>query len=67
MAVEAEMKALLLTGSMLALVGAVLLLRIVYHGYADHAHLDLFHLVVGLVVATAGALMLHRALRRTVA
>jgi hypothetical protein len=44
-----------------ALVASVFLFRIVLHGYTDHGHLDVFHLVVALTTAVGGLLMLIRA------
>lgn len=47
----------------LAVVASLWLLRVVVHAYTDHAHLDVFHLVVGLTAAAAGGLILRRSLR----
>lgn len=58
------MRPLPAVGALLALVASVLLLRIVLHGYTDHGHLDVFHLLVGIGSAVAGLLLARRSLPR---
>lgn len=58
------MRTLLLLGATLAVVASILVLRIVIHGYTDHGHLDVFHLIVAVIAAAAGVLLLLRGLRR---
>lgn len=61
------MRGLLSLAATAAFVGSILLMRIVVHGYADHGHLDLFHLVVAIAAGVAGMFFLARvfANRRT--
>jgi hypothetical protein len=54
------MKQLLLLGAALTFVASVFLMRIVLHGYTQHGHLDVFHLVVAIAAAFAGVLLLLR-------
>ena len=56
------MKAIPALGAVLALVATVFVLRIVLHGYTDHGHLDVFHLVVGLASAALALVLSWRAL-----
>lgn len=45
-----------------AIVASVWLLRVVYHAWTDHAHLDVFHLFVGVGSAAVGLIILQRAI-----
>ena len=54
------MRGLLALAAAAAFVGSILLMRIVVHGYTDHGHLDLFHLVVAVVAGVAGMFLLAR-------
>ena len=57
------MRQLLLVGAALAFVASIFIMRIVVHGYTDHGHLDVFHLVVGIGLAMGGTLLLFRTFR----
>jgi hypothetical protein len=56
------MRGVQLLGAVVALVVSVLLLRIVVHLYADHGHVDVFHLFIAMAAACAGVLLIRRAL-----
>ena len=54
------MRGVQLLGAVVALVASVFVLRIVVHLYADHGHLDVFHLFVGMASACVGVLLIRR-------
>ena len=58
------MKALPAVGAVLAFFASVFVLRIVLHGFTDHGHLDVFHLLVGIGSVLVGFLLVRRALSR---
>jgi hypothetical protein len=55
------MRGLQVLGGVLALVASILLVRIVLHGYTDHGHLDVFHLLVAIGSALVGLFFVWRA------
>ncbi|HEX2168028.1 MAG TPA: hypothetical protein VHG09_12415 [Longimicrobiales bacterium] len=61
------MRLLLSGGAALTIVASIFLLRIVVHGYTDHGHLDVFHLIIAVAAASIGVLLLLRAFRRRAA
>jgi hypothetical protein len=56
------MKWVQLVLAVLALVGSIMLIRIVVHGLSDHGHLDVFHLLVALGGGVGGLMLIRRAL-----
>lgn len=61
------MRPLLAAGAVLTFATSIFLLRIVHHGYTDHGHLDVFHLIVAIGSASIGAVLLLRVFRRRAA
>lgn len=57
------MRLLLLAGAALTFVGSIFLMRIVLHGFTDHGHVDVFHLIVAIGAAFVGVLLLLRVRR----
>ena len=55
------MRGVQLVGAVVALVASVFVLRIVVHLYADHGHLDVFHLFVAMASACVGVFLIRRA------
>lgn len=55
------MRKLQALGGLLAAVAGVLLLRVVLHGYTDHGHVDVFHLLVAAGAVVGGSLLVWRA------
>jgi hypothetical protein len=60
---EAILRGLQAIAGSLAVLASIWLLRIVYHAYTEHAHLDVFHLGIGLGSAAVGLLLVRRAYR----
>jgi hypothetical protein len=54
---------LMLGAAALTFVASFFVMRIVIHSYTDHGHLDLFHLIVGIVSALIGVFLFLRVLR----
>ncbi|MQA91828.1 MAG: hypothetical protein GEU90_16665 [Gemmatimonas sp.] len=56
------MRVLQLFGATVGFIASIFLLRVVLHGYTEHAHLDLFHLTVGTASGFIALIFLRRAL-----
>ena len=57
------MRVFLSIGAIAVLVLAFYVGRIVLHGFADHGHLDTFHLVVSVFAVALAVALLRRAFR----
>lgn len=59
---EVTMAGVQALSGLLAVAASIWLLRGVLHGYTDHEHLDIFHLLVAVGSAAVGLFLLWRAL-----